>query len=49
MAFGDADGVVHMMSKAENDSIPLNGFDGEAIEWVDTPAPLPEIEWTDET
>ncbi|TFK76563.1 hypothetical protein BDN72DRAFT_785586 [Pluteus cervinus] len=49
MAFGDADGMVHLLSQAENGSVPLNGFDGQAIEWADTPAPLPEIEWTDDT
>lgn len=50
MAFGDADGTIHLMSQAENEAaLPFNGFDGQPIEWADTPAPLPEIEWSDST
>jgi PAB-dependent poly(A)-specific ribonuclease subunit 2 len=50
MAFGDADGTIHLITAAEEDgSIPFNGFDGRPIEWADTPEPLPLIKWTDST
>ncbi|KDQ59577.1 hypothetical protein JAAARDRAFT_77653 [Jaapia argillacea MUCL 33604] len=50
LAFGDADGIVHMMTVAEHDGeVPFNGFEGQPIEWADTPEPLPHIEWTDST
>ncbi|KAJ7184324.1 ubiquitin carboxyl-terminal hydrolase-domain-containing protein [Mycena filopes] len=50
MACGDADGIVHLMSQIDEEgSLPLNGFDGQPVEWADTPAPLPHIEWTDST
>ncbi|GLB35065.1 putative catalytic subunit of the poly(A)-nuclease (PAN) deadenylation complex, one of two cytoplasmic mRNA deadenylases involved in mRNA turnover [Lyophyllum shimeji] len=50
MAFGDADGIIHLMSQAEDVvGVPFNGFDGQPAEWADTPAPLPEIDWTDAT
>ncbi|KAJ6488514.1 ubiquitin carboxyl-terminal hydrolase-domain-containing protein [Mycena vitilis] len=50
MACGDAEGVVHLMSQIDEEgSLPLNGFDGQPVEWADTPAPLPDIEWTDFT
>lgn len=50
MAFGDADGAIHLMSQAEEGSnIPFNGFDGQPITWTDTPEAIPEIEWTDKT
>ncbi len=33
MAFGDADGAIHILSQAEDvGSVPLNGFDGHPIE-----------------
>ncbi|KXN85486.1 PAB-dependent poly(A)-specific ribonuclease subunit PAN2 [Leucoagaricus sp. SymC.cos] len=50
MALGDADGNIHLMSQAEEGSnIPFNGFDGQPITWIDAPASLPTIEWTDST
>jgi PAB-dependent poly(A)-specific ribonuclease subunit 2 len=49
LAFGDADGLIHILSAAEEDHLPFNGFDGQPVEWADTPEPLMEIEWTDET
>lgn len=48
MAFGDADGIVHILSQIEADNdVPFNGFDGHAVEWSDTPAPLADVDWTD--
>lgn len=29
--------------------LPLNGFEGQPIEWADPPEALPEIEWTQST
>ncbi|KAJ7724179.1 ubiquitin carboxyl-terminal hydrolase-domain-containing protein [Mycena maculata] len=50
MACGDAEGIIHLMSQIDEEgSLPFNGFDGQPIEWADTPAPLPEIEWNDST
>jgi PAB-dependent poly(A)-specific ribonuclease subunit 2 len=50
MAFGDADGVISLLTAADEDAIlPLNGFEGQPVEWADPPDPLPEIEWTDST
>ncbi|KAI0059101.1 PAB-dependent poly-A-specific ribonuclease subunit PAN2 [Artomyces pyxidatus] len=50
MAFGDADGAIHIMTAAEEDGmLPFNGYDGQPIEWADTAEPLPDIEWTDTT
>jgi PAB-dependent poly(A)-specific ribonuclease subunit 2 len=50
MACGDAEGMVHLMSQIDEEgSLPFNGFDGQPVEWADTPAPIPEIEWTDST
>ena len=48
MAFGDADGTIHLMSQAESD-VPFNGFDGQPVPWADTPAPLPPIQWSSST
>lgn len=48
MAFGDADGTIHLMSQAES-NVPFNGFDGQPVPWADTPAPLPPIEWSPST
>lgn len=45
MAFGDAEGVIHLISQAEDSVTPFSGFEGQPIPWVDTPAPLPNIEW----
>ncbi|KAF8654097.1 hypothetical protein AX16_003630 [Volvariella volvacea WC 439] len=49
LACGDAEGLVHLMTQAEDPDLPFNGFDGQAVEWADMPAPLPDVEWTDET
>ncbi|KAF8274229.1 PAB-dependent poly-A-specific ribonuclease subunit PAN2 [Lactarius quietus] len=48
MAFGDADGIIHIMTAA-NEDMPFNGYEGQPVEWADSPDPLPEIEWTDGT
>ncbi|KAJ6525112.1 ubiquitin carboxyl-terminal hydrolase-domain-containing protein [Mycena sp. CBHHK59/15] len=50
LACGDAEGMVHLMSQIDEEgSLPFNGFDGQPIEWADTPAPIPDIEWSDST
>ncbi|KAG8827255.1 poly(A)-specific ribonuclease [Serendipita sp. 399] len=49
IAFGDADGVIHLLGTVKDDELPLNGFEGQPVEWPDEPEPLPEIEWTDRT
>ncbi|OCH89095.1 PAB-dependent poly-A-specific ribonuclease subunit PAN2 [Obba rivulosa] len=50
LAFGDSEGAVHLMTAGdEGATLPLNGFEGQAVEWADSPEPLPEIEWTDST
>jgi PAB-dependent poly(A)-specific ribonuclease subunit 2 len=50
MTFGDADGAIHVLSQVEDvGSVPLNGFDGHPIEVANSPSPLPEIEWDDNT
>lgn len=50
MAFGDSDGVIHLMTAVEGDeAVPFNGFDGKAVEWADRQEPLPEIDWNDST
>ncbi|KAF7970658.1 hypothetical protein HWV62_23300 [Athelia sp. TMB] len=53
MGFGDADGAVHLMtagSDDDHDYIPtFNGFEGQPIEWADTPEALPDINWTEKT
>jgi PAB-dependent poly(A)-specific ribonuclease subunit 2 len=50
MAFGDAEGVIHLLTAAdEESSIPLNGFEGQPFAWADPPEPLPAIEWMDHT
>lgn len=48
MAFGDAEGTIHLLSQAEEDA-PFNGFEGQPVPWADTASPLPEIEWTKST
>jgi hypothetical protein len=48
MAFGDSEGVIHIMTAA-NEGMPFNGYEGQPVEWADTPEPLPEIEWADST
>ena len=50
MAFGDADGTIHLITAADEDgSLPFNGFDGQPIELAEAPDALPDIEWTDFT
>ncbi|KAG8829897.1 poly(A)-specific ribonuclease [Serendipita sp. 400] len=49
IAFGDADGVIHLLSSVQDDGLPFNGFEGQPVEWADEPEPLPDIEWTDST
>ena len=50
MAFGDADGAISLLTAADEGAIlPLNGFEGQPVEWADPPEPVPEIEWTDST
>lgn len=50
MAFGDADGAIHLLSQEQGGSeLPLNGFDGQPIELANTTSPTPEIEWNDDT
>jgi PAB-dependent poly(A)-specific ribonuclease subunit 2 len=49
MAFGDNDGTIHLITADEGGSLPFNGFDGQPIEWADTPEPSPEIEWNNST
>ncbi|KAI0094078.1 PAB-dependent poly-A-specific ribonuclease subunit PAN2 [Irpex rosettiformis] len=50
MAFGDAEGVIQMLTAADEDAIlPLNGFEGTPVEWADSPEPYTEIDWTDST
>ncbi|KAF9001875.1 ubiquitin carboxyl-terminal hydrolase-domain-containing protein [Cyathus striatus] len=50
MAFGDGEGVVHLMTQVEEGStVSLNGFDGQPIQWPDAPASLADISWTDST
>ncbi|TFY82963.1 hypothetical protein EWM64_g1049 [Hericium alpestre] len=50
MAFGDSDGVIHLMTAAdEGEIIPFNGFESQPVEWANTAEPPPEIEWTDTT
>ena len=50
MAFGDADGAIHLLTQADGDgAIPFNGFDGHPIELANAPSPSPVIEWEDDT
>ena len=50
MAFGDAEGAIHLLTAAdEGVTLPLNGFEGQPVQWVDPPEPLPDIQWTDHT
>lgn len=50
MAFGDSDGAIHLMTAADEEGEhPFNGFEGQSIEWADTPEPLPDIDWDDST
>ena len=50
MAFGDAEGNIHLMSAVtEDDVIPFNGFDGQPVEWADPVEAPHSIHWTDTT
>ncbi len=50
MAFGDADGLIHLSTQVdEGGLVPFNGFEGQPVEWASAPAPLPNIEWSDST
>ncbi|KAG8872977.1 poly(A)-specific ribonuclease [Tulasnella sp. 331] len=52
IAFGDADGYIHMLTSApveEEDRVPWNGSEGTPAPWPSAPPPLPEIQWTDST
>ncbi|CCA66899.1 related to PAN2-component of Pab1p-stimulated poly(A) ribonuclease [Serendipita indica DSM 11827] len=49
ISFGDAEGIIHVLTASENDAEPFNGFEGRPVEWADEPAEPPEITWTDET
>lgn len=50
MAFGDADGAISLLTAADEGAIlPLNGFEGQPVEWANPPDPPPELEWTDST
>lgn len=50
MAFGDAEGVIHLLSQAEDGTtVPFNGFDDHPVEWADNLLPLPSIDWTSTT
>jgi hypothetical protein len=48
MAFGDSDGVIHILTAAD-EGMPFNGYEGQPVEWADSPEPLPDIDWTDNT
>lgn len=48
MAFGDSDGLIHILTAA-NEDMPFNGYEGQPVQWADSPEPLPEIDWTDST
>jgi hypothetical protein len=53
MAFGDADGIIHMMTSSPpadgEDPAALNGFEGQRIEWADVTLALPEVDWDPKT
>ncbi len=50
MAFGDSDGVIHLVTAADEEAtLPLNGFEGPPFEWADPLDKLPAIEWTQST
>lgn len=50
MAFGDADGFIHLATTTYDEThVPFNGFEGQPVPWPDAPAPLPDIEWDDST
>ncbi|KAH8102953.1 PAB-dependent poly-A-specific ribonuclease subunit PAN2 [Cristinia sonorae] len=50
LAFGDSEGTIHLLSAAEDGvTLPLNGFEGQPVEWADTPELLPEVSWSDNT
>ncbi|KAF8590468.1 hypothetical protein K439DRAFT_1329688 [Ramaria rubella] len=48
LAFGDADGAIHLLSTSSGEDghyLPFNGPGGRPIEWADTPEPLADIHW----
>ncbi|KIY66064.1 hypothetical protein CYLTODRAFT_455741 [Cylindrobasidium torrendii FP15055 ss-10] len=50
MAFGDADGIIHLLSQVDDDDpVPFNGFASQPYEWPDTVAAAPEMDWNDST
>ncbi|KAK7689093.1 hypothetical protein QCA50_007784 [Cerrena zonata] len=50
MAFGDADGIINLLTAAEDGAdVPFNGFEGHPIEWADPPEEVPTIEWSETT
>jgi PAB-dependent poly(A)-specific ribonuclease subunit 2 len=50
IAFGDAEGYIHMLSSTEGDEhVPWNGFDGLPVAWADPIEPLPQIDWDENT
>lgn len=39
-----------MLTAAEEGMpLPLNGFEGQPVEWADPPEPLADIDWTETT
>ena len=41
---------MHLLTAAAKEAnLPMNGFDGQPIEWFDPPEALPNIMWTDMT
>lgn len=50
MAFGDVEGgIFFLTSMEEGVDAPLNGFEGQPVEWADPPDPVPDIDWTEKT
>lgn len=50
MAFGDAGGGIHLLTAAEEGmDIPLNGTEGQPIEWADIPDAPQQIIWEEST
>jgi hypothetical protein len=50
MGFGDAEGIIHLLSLVENGAVlPFNGFDDHPVEWADNLLPLSPMEWTSTT
>ena len=50
VAFGDADGMINLLTAAEDDvDTPFNGFEGHPVEWADPPDEVPVNEWSEIT